>query len=169
MTDNAERKVREWAKGRNGDPLTNKDIVDLVLAVDADGDARHVETIQRIDDVDERHISLCLRVSALEQASIGCSERVKAYVDGEVRRSEANGLMEHDSRHTEHMASHHGPDDPPDSVFLEKRESAFPEDDELGDLRRFWRIGKWGVMAAALILADMFARFLSHTLFGYPS
>jgi hypothetical protein len=162
MTDNAERKVREWAKGRNGDPLTNKDVVDLVLAVDADGDARHVETIGRLDDVDERHISLCLRVSELETVSVGCSERVKAFV-----------ASEHDVRHTEHMASHHGPerraDDPPDSAFLEKRLSAFPEDSEMGDLRRAWRTLRWFALAFGLIFVDMFARYLSHTLFGYSS
>ena len=99
MTDNAERKVREWANNRNGDPLTPKDVVDLVLAVDADSDDRHTETLQRLDDVDERHISLCLRVSELETVSIGCSERVKAFV-----------AAEHDVRHTEHMASFHGPE-----------------------------------------------------------
>jgi len=170
MTDNAERQVREWAKGRNGDPLTPKDIVDLVLAVDADGDARHVETIQRLDDVDERHITLCLRVSELEQVSVGCSERVKAFV-----------AAEHDSRHTEHMSNHHGSPqkglsplgrdyaDPSDAQFGEKRESAFTEDEEMGDLRRAWRFGKWFVVAFGLIFIDMFARYLSHTLFGYPS
>jgi hypothetical protein len=49
MTDNAERKVQEWAKKRNGDPLTAKDVVELVLAVDADGDARHEETLDLLD------------------------------------------------------------------------------------------------------------------------
>ena len=162
MTDNAERKVREWAKKRNGDPLTPQDIVDLVLAVDADGDARHVETIQRLDDVDERHISLCLRVSALESVSVGCSERVKAYFQ-----------EEHDNRHTEHMASHHGPerrrDDPPDSAFLEVRESAFPEDEELGDLKRFWRSFKWAVIVFGTGLLIMLADQLGNVIFGGPT
>ena len=122
MTDNAERKVREWANNRNGDPLTPKDVVDLVLAVDADSDDRHTETLQRLDDVDERHISLCLRVSELETVSIGCSERVKAFV-----------AAEHDVRHTEHMASFHGPErrasDPPDAEFTDRRTLAADTED----------------------------------------
>lgn len=173
MTDHAERKVREWAKGRNGDPLTNKDVVDLVLAVDADGDARHVETIQRLDDVDERHISLCLRVSALEQTSVGCSERVKTYVEGEIARGAADGRAEHDARHTEHMASHHGPerraDDPPDSAFLEVRETAFPADEEYADIRRFWRSFKWVVIVFAAALIVMLADQLGNLIFGGPT
>lgn len=60
-------------------------------------------------------------------------------------------------------------DDPADSQFTEHRESAFPEDEEMGDLRRAWRFGKWFVAALVLIAADMFARFLSRILFGYPS
>jgi len=151
MTDNAERKVREWAKGRNGDPLTSADVVELVLAVDADGDARHQETLERLDDVDERHVTLCLRVSELEQASVGCSERVRAYVE-----------KEHGERHEKHMSSSHGEarrkDDPPDSAFLEARESAFPgsvvDDRSFREMMMAWSATKkvLAVIASALIL-----------------
>ena len=148
MTDNTERQVRQWANGRNGDPLTPKDVVDLVLAVDADGDARHVETIKRLDDVDQRHITLCLRVSELEQTSIGCSERVKAFV-----------AAEHDTRHTEHMASFHGPerrvDDPPGSEFAEHRVGMVDSEDARHAWAMWWLGGKFGYVVIAVLITTI--------------
>ena len=140
MTDNAERKVREWARDRNGDPLKNTDIVELVFAFADDQEADHNEVIERLDDVDERHISLCLRVAELEHTSIGCSERVKAFV-----------AAEHDTRHTEHMSNHHG------------------QDEEMGDLRRFWRTFKWAVIVFGTGLLIMLADQLGNVIFGGPT
>ena len=160
MTDNAERKVREWANNRNGDPLTPKDVVDLVLAVDADSDDRHTETLQRLDDVDERHISLCLRVSELETVSIGCSERVKAFV-----------AAEHDVRHTEHMASFHGPErrasDPPDAEFTDRRTLAADTEDARHAWAMWWLGSKIGYVLIA-VLVTVINIALNLLWFGRP-
>lgn len=67
MTDEAERKVREWAKRVNGQPLTNRDIVELVLAVDEDADARHREISDCVAQMQSDHEALARRVAGVEK------------------------------------------------------------------------------------------------------
>jgi hypothetical protein len=53
------------------------------------------------------------------------------------------------------------------------KRSRLLEDEELGDMRREWRVRRWvlvAVLVPVLILAlDLFVRYLSHVLLGYPS
>lgn len=69
MTDHTESKVRQWAKVRNGDPLTNKDVVELVLAVDDDGTARHRESVKILEDHGRRIGTLEQSVKLMEDCA----------------------------------------------------------------------------------------------------
>lgn len=53
VTDSAERKVRQWATKRNGDPLTNQDVMELVFAFDDDNEARHEEVVTQLDTMSD--------------------------------------------------------------------------------------------------------------------
>jgi hypothetical protein len=59
--------------------------------------------------------------------------------------------------------------DPSDSQFGEHRESAFPEDTEMGDIRRFWKTFKWVLIVFAGGLLVMLADQLGNLLFGGPT
>jgi hypothetical protein len=102
VPDKTESKLRQCALRRNGDPITNKDIVELMFALDDDGVARHVETM---------NIVVPLRDDFLEHCQSE-DERLKMIVEGE-----------HAKRHGEHMAVEHArrADDPPYSDFTEDR------------------------------------------------
>jgi hypothetical protein len=139
------------------------------LAADNEADHRRIidslashQTEANVRDVEIQELQAWRK-----QASERCEERVVAIV--RPLCEELHGVV-----HQRHLDESHGgaerrKDDPPDSAFFEKRQSAFPEDEEYGDIKRFWRFGKWALAAGVLIFIDMFARYLSHTLFGYPS
>jgi hypothetical protein len=110
MTDNAERKVREWAKGRNGDPLTPRDVVDLVFAQADDQESDHHESMMRLDDLETRlvnHFADAVvrdqRIQKLEATAEAGPELVKSYVQGYVD-------CEHRKRHGKHMEDFHSAD-----------------------------------------------------------
>lgn len=160
MTDNAESKVREWAQKKNGDPLTVKDVVDLVLAVDADSDERHEETLellaQHVKDDKARAAVIADELTqwrALQAEE--CANRHRVLFTEEML--ELPRLIRRP-----HRAS-----DPESADYRLKAEP--PQDEEVGDMKRAWRFLKWFVVAFGLIFIDMFARYLSHTLFGYSS
>lgn len=65
----ADRKVRQWALKRNGDPILTKDIVELVLAVDNDAAARHKMSVKLHEENEKR-------IAATEQLMAACAKQV---------------------------------------------------------------------------------------------
>jgi len=146
MTDNAESKVRQWAVKRNGDPLTVKDAVELVLAVDEDAVARHQETVAVLQAHCAEAVVRDLAIRELQdwrrESSEKCVERMTVI-------AERVAIAAHAPVHAAHMASHHAPprreDDPPDEAFVDKRKGAFPTGDQrtLFEIILGWSIVKW--------------------------
>ena len=87
MTNRGDRKVREWASDRNGDPLTPKDVVELVFALDEDNQDRHDEAMAVITS----HISEASvrdeRITVLEawrtESALTCERRVCDLIEKE--------------------------------------------------------------------------------------
>lgn len=102
--DRTETRVRQWALRNNGDPLTNADVVALILAVDDDANDRNDEVLRILDGQNER-------LAALE----GWQEAFSA---------EVISMSEHDAKHAEHLRAYHAPrraGDDPDSDYTEER------------------------------------------------
>lgn len=97
MTDRGEREVRKWALKRNGDPISNTDITELVFAFADDQEEDHNETIAL-------HQDLCARTVLLEEyaadSKASCKSRIEALIEAE-----------HDARHSAHMNEHHADGD----------------------------------------------------------
>jgi hypothetical protein len=138
----------------NGDPITNRDIVDLVLAVDDDGNDRHAETLDLIADQSARLV-------VMEEWRASCPAGSLAdYV-----------AAEHDHRHAVHMVECHPPrreDDPPDADHTDDRRgfSAVLPDEEIGDMRRAWRFVRWIVVAFGSSFAAYGGYRLAQIVFG---
>lgn len=177
MTDQAESKVREWAKKRNGDPLTSADVVELVLAVDADGDARHDESIAAITQLHkdlQRHLTEDVRMTNGE---------FKEFIGGFQRMHDERDALVHDARldlkrleddiaaMKQNCAALHPTkpnrwSDPPGSDYAEKRGL---EDEEVSDMRRAWRTLRWLVIVIVAALIVMFADQIGNIIFGGPT
>jgi hypothetical protein len=165
----------------NGGP-TNRDMLKAMgaLALDVDeaidgldkkNKARHDETIAVLD-LQAAEITCCQQdIDVLEkwrtESSLTCVAKVR-----EIAAEVAADL--HGPTHERHMLEHHNDvrrmGDPSDAQFTEQRESAHPpEDEEMGDLRRFWRVTKWAVIVLGggilIILADQ----LGNLIFGGPT
>jgi hypothetical protein len=174
----------------NGGP-TNRDMLKAMgaLALDVDeaidgldkkNKARHDETL-KVLDMQGVEITCCQEdIDVLEkwrtESSLTCVSKVR-----EIAAEVAADL--HGPTHERHLLEHHndkpqsgvsplGRDyaDPSDSQFGEHRESAHPpEDEELGDLRRFWRTFKWFVITFGVAVLVMLADQLGNIIFGGPT
>lgn len=149
MSDHTESKVRQWATRRNGDPLTPRDVVELVLAVDDDGNARHQETIDLL-------AAQNARVVLLEEWRASCPAAFAA---------------EHEERHARHMADCHAPrreDDLPGADYSDERRDATDHE------RTFlmWTLGsKLGAFVIAVLLAAVVTLVnvaVNYLWFGHP-
>lgn len=154
-TDRAERKVREWATRRNGDPLRPEDVVELVFAFADDQEADHEETMANFD-------SMSARLILLEEWRATCQGgSIAEYVEGE-----------HHARHADHMTADHQPrrgTDPESADFTEQRRGptgSLSADEEMGDMRRAWRVVRWGVAAFVLPIIATGGYRLGQIIFG---
>ncbi|MDI9598692.1 MAG: hypothetical protein QM323_04225 [Acidobacteriota bacterium] len=143
MADRTETKVRAWATRRHDEEITPADIVELVLAVDDDGNARHGETMELIARATRSLHDHEQRISSLESWRHGALEQAVA----EFERG-------HDAMHAQHMAQHHAAhrdSDPIDSDFsTERRSAAAVVCDELTQ-RRVWVLWGVAIFAATVI------------------
>lgn len=167
MTDEAERKTRQWALKKNGDPLTPRDVTELVFALSDDHDKDHAETMAEVKKINgclaqlnAEHQSLSLRMDGFDEwrrrSAEGCQERIEAIV-----RPIAEEM--HDATHKRHLEESHGGaerrrDDANGTDYRDQRE---PQDEEMGDIRRVWRFARWFVAAALLIGLDILAHRIS--------
>jgi hypothetical protein len=162
MGDHFEQALQEIARRRNGGGKTIDDVFDLAVAANQDAEERHVESVRatrenrkllevHCKEADERDN----RIAALEgwrtTATATCPERVLAIVE-----------KEHAVRHQAHMDdyAHLTPDEMKErhvayAAALERGEvedRRHPEfdDEEMGDLRRAWRVVRWALAAFVL-------------------
>jgi hypothetical protein len=184
-----ESEVQKVARKRNGDVIDANLFWDIAIALDTDSTKRHEESIKVIEalhvDLDD-HLKDDVRMKRPEfEEFIGGFRKMHADRDLLVQQGQRdlerleedivamqeNCAALHPSATPQRGMSPLGRDyaDPSDAQFGEHRETAFPEDTDYSDMKRFWRFGKWALAAFVLIFIDMFARYLSHTLFGYPS
>lgn len=97
MSDRTDTKVRQWALRSNGDTLTVRDAVELVLAVDEDSIVRHEETVSVLTGHCKEAVLRDDRISELErwrESTSYCPERVKKLI-----------IEEHKKAHSEYIAS----------------------------------------------------------------
>lgn len=141
VPDRTETKVRAWALRRHDAPITPTDIVELVLAVDDDGNARHDETMvqmteaaRSLRDHERRIVSLeSWREDALDEA-VSQFER------------------DHEAIHAQHMAEHHAvrrASDPAETDFSLERHGAVVCDEDTQ--RRVWVLWGVAIFAATVI------------------
>jgi len=162
MGDHFEQALQEIARRRNGGGKTIDDVFDLAVAANEDAEERHVESVEatrenrrllevHCAEADERDA----RILALEEwraaATATCPDRVLSIVE-----------KEHAKRHQEHMDdyAHLTPEQMKErhasyAEALERGEvedRRHPEfdDEEMGDLRRAWRVVRWVVAAFVL-------------------
>jgi hypothetical protein len=131
VTDLTESKVRQWALKRNGDPIETHDVIELVLAVDDDGNARHSATMDEL-------ASLAERLRGVEQMQAdhwewtqreplprlkAIEERQEEWENGVAGRQAAIHA-EHLIFHNAHLAEDHAPhrsDDDDEEDWTERR------------------------------------------------
>jgi hypothetical protein len=76
MTDETESKLRAWATKRNGDPLTPKDVVELVLAADDDWNQRDRRRSHEMAELKSAFDDHCISAgSRIEAITINCEQR----------------------------------------------------------------------------------------------
>jgi len=139
MTDHGERKVREWALKRNGDPLEPHDVVELVFALDQDNEDRHKESMVAFADLEKKvdeHLEWTNTVSIPRLAAVEGAVEDISCIRGEHTALHENHLT------LEHTHAPRRVDDPKTSTFDDQRE------DEA--MKVSFRFGKW--FAAALIV-----------------
>ena len=144
MTDKTERKVRQWVTRQNGDPVTTRDVIELVLASDDDSVERHDETIREIATVRQDFLVHCehatrrdVRITALEGWRDGCPAAVQAAV-----------ISHHEKLHDRHLSAAHAAGRSGDAPGADHR----GDRDEMA-ARRTWVMWAVGTKIGAVLLA----------------
>ena len=166
MTDAAERKVRQWALRRNGDPLENSDIVELVFAFDEDNEARHDEVVEEIQTLVAEGNVRGERIDALERW------RVRQEENCETRMLEV-ARNEHEQRHNAHMSEYHAPRREGDASGSDYRKERRGGDAETAQRTFFmWTLGsKLGAAFIAILVAAIVTLVnigVNYLWFGHP-
>ena len=150
-TENA---VEKLLLTKNGAKKTVADVFELVLAVNHDSKARDSSIASLLEshcaEANVRDVEIDELQAWRAESTERCPERVLAIVQ-----------REHEARHEKHLAAEHGDD----SGGEDWGRGVF-EDTEMGDIRRFWRTGKWFVMVAAAPFIVALGDQISHRLFG---
>ena len=144
MTSRGERKVRELALKRNGDPWDTNDVKELIFAFADDQEDDHAESMERLRKVEEavtEHVTWTETESLPRLAAV---EAGLAVVEGR--------CTGHDDLHVEHLASDHlheprRKDDPPGATFDDKREEE--------EMHVSYRVGKWlvrGILGVVIVV-----------------
>ena len=107
MTDHAESKLREWALKRNGDPIDNHDVVELLFAMDEDNSARHQESIALLVAHCDEAVIRDKRISDLEAwrttSVTACPALIADTVHPMIEQLDADHLAFHNA----HLLSDH--------------------------------------------------------------
>jgi len=144
MTDRAESKVRQWALRKNGEPLTPKDVVELVFAFDDDAVDRHKENVDALKVTSAEAAIHEERIEVLEEWRRATSETC-------VARMTAIAAEMHEPIHEAHMSAFHH-----DAVLRSGDETGEDHRSERGDgenqSRQTWFMWSLGKNVLYLIL-----------------
>jgi hypothetical protein len=165
VTDQAESKVRQWAMRRNGETLTVKDSVELVLAVDEDAVARHAETVAVLKQHCTEAVLRDLAIRELQEWRRESSEHCQARIEAIVK-------AEHETRHAEYVASlvlaDRREDDPKGVDYTGKRTLIAGGDVTAQRTFLMWTIGsKLGYVAIAVLITVLNIA-VNYLVFGRP-
>jgi len=152
MTDHGERKVREWALKRNGDPLEPHDVVELVFALDRDNEERHQESMSAFEKLEEKvdaHLEWTNTESLPRLAAVEHSVEDLSCIRGEHTAFHKNHLAK------EHVHAPRRADDPPAATFDDQRE------DEA--IKVSFRFGKWFASIVIVALVGIGASWYFNT------
>ena len=140
MSSRGERKVRELALRRNGDPWDTNDVKELIFAFADDQEDDHAESMERLEAVEA---AVSDHVGWTEKVSVPRLEAVEAAVQdlGCIRG-------EHVALHENHLALEHKhaprrADDPKTVTFDEQREGE--------EMRVSFRVGRY-ILAAIVVI-----------------
>jgi hypothetical protein len=130
--------VEKLVNIQNGHAKTNQDMYNLLLAIHHDSRSRDESIVDAIRTLSSTAALAEGRLTYLENKVASAPDRMKLIAQDAVLQNVSIRRIE----------------DPPDSEFTERRESAFPElqikTDILGDMMTGWRVGRW-IAALALI------------------
>lgn len=157
-TDETGTAVQKLLIKKNGGNRTLADAFDLLIAMDHDARHRDGLVLSKL----EQHIDRQMHMTQSEfDRFMAVRNNILDELRADVAEIEANCTRVHDR--APRRASDDAGKDWGKSVFGGK------EDEETGDIKRAWRLGKWFVAAAVLMSLDIFARYLSHVLLGYQN
>lgn len=160
MGDHFEQALQQIARRRNGGGKTIDDVFDLTVAANQDAEERHAESVEAVRENRAFLMAHCeedakreARIGSLEEwratVTATCADRVLAIVE-----------KEHATKHQAHMDQyvHLTSDDMKErrATYLgalergEVKDRRAPEDEEMGDLRRAWRVVRWALAAFLL-------------------
>ena len=141
MTDHFESEVQKFVSRQNGGDLTPNIVYGMLRAVDADGEARHEESMARLKAVED---AMSAHVVWTEKESLPRLAAVEAAVQdlGCIRG-------EHTALHENHLALEHKhaprrAEDPKSATFDEQREGE--------EMRVSFRVGRY-ILAALVVIA----------------
>ena len=156
MSEHFESEVQKVARTKNGGSIDAGLFWDIVIALDKDGGKRHDETLSLLDS----HITE--------------DNRRAAVIASELAEWRGRQAEECAARHRELFAEEL--EELPKRIRAPRRASdpksadyRLLEDEEEGDMRRAWRVGKWFLAAGVLFLLDTLSRYFSHIFLGYPN
>ncbi|MEI6450253.1 MAG: hypothetical protein WCP98_09915 [Actinomycetes bacterium] len=131
--------------------LTNRSLFDLMVAAHEDEEAWDASIEAKIDDHLDSvpHMDHAAFAAFIEGRNALLADATKEVLAEGDRRCKARRSGKPQARRK---------DDPPDAVFVEDREG--------GDIRRFWRFGKWVVVVGGGALIVFGADALVHLIFG---
>jgi len=168
-----EKVIQEIARHKqdNGGTTTD-DLLDAIIAANDDRREATADTDRRLLNLTERfeqHVSeKPLQVAtdsilAHEQAAL--IDRVDLAAELAAYKVQVKAAIDAVAVDLE---AYRGKDGGKRAAAPEKSKSA-DETEMEGDMQRAWRVGKWAVAAFGIFMIDIFARYVSHVLLGYPN
>jgi len=152
MSSHVDRQLRQWAREKNGDPLSPSDVRDMLLALDADGEARHAELMERMAahqaDADDRDARIAAVCAALDVHAADTTAH------------------DHVRLHNDHVATRHGvwTPDMQDRRRCERRE---PTEEEF-QTHFMWGLGSRFAGVAFAVLGAALMLFINLLIYGRP-
>ena len=149
--ERAKDAILRESEGNGG--LSSRNLFDVIVAANADSASRDQamqQTLRAHGAMIEQH----------EQANVNREDR---FIRAE---TETLAIAAEEMRQCQetHVKIYHAPrrrSDPPDETW-----TAPPEDEQLGDMRRFWRALKWAAIAAGAATIVALANVIVRLIFG---
>ena len=144
MTGKFNETTRRLLRDANGGGLDNRALFDLMVA-------GHEEGLLAAEKLAEETKEAAAALAATLAQDRQYIDRIASHLESEA--GTINRAMQlHCADTNAHRREPRRKDDPPEYDYSGIPKAA--EDEQMGDMRRAWRIGKWVVMAAGLFVID---------------